>query len=408
MIDNIIYKDIKGLKFCFIPKKDYIEKQAIIAFNYGSAQNTFFKNNKKISFPPGIAHFLEHKMFEDENINIFEEFNKFGGNVNAYTNFSTTAYYFTCVEKFTENFQNLLKLVSSAYFTDENVEKEKGIIAQEIKMYDDDPYWRVYFNLIKLMYGEKNPISNDIAGKVEDINKIDKNMLYDCYNNFYTKDNAIIIICGDIENLEEIEEAILNNLNINDKKDGNLENNIEKYITNKNFVEQKMDIKQKIFNIGFKNVENYDKIEYNIVSNKIFLDIIFGISSKFFENMYNKGIIDNSFGFDYNFIQNNKFYLFFGNSNKYDTLIDYLKKEILYFKKNGLNKDDFNRIKNKHLGIFERQFNSINSIISMEVDFFSKNFTILDYLNALKNIEFQNIQKILENFQLDHFLSVIN
>ncbi|MDE6182045.1 MAG: insulinase family protein, partial [Eubacteriales bacterium] len=287
MIDKVIYKNIEGIKLCFVQKKGYVEKQAMIAFNYGSAENIFIKDNKEIHLPPGIAHFLEHKMFEDEEYNVFEVFNKYGGNVNAFTNFSTTAYYFTCVENFNENFKELLKFVSRPYFTEENVEKEKGIIEQEIKMYDDDPYWKVYFNLIGIMYDKDNPITKDIAGEVSDIKKIDKDMLYTCYNNFYTKDNAIVIVCGDIDDLESVEENILQNLKLNEKKLGIVKefNKIQK---NKgNYVEKKMEIKQKIFNIGFKDVGKYDKIEKQIISNKILLDIIFGTSSKFYEKMYN-------------------------------------------------------------------------------------------------------------------------
>lgn len=409
MIDNIIYKNVDGINVCFIQKKEYIEKQAMIAFNYGSAENIIIKDNKEIKLPPGIAHFLEHKMFEDEEYNVFEVFNKYGGNVNAFTNFTTTAYYFTCVEKFNENFRELLKFVSRPYFTDENVEKEKGIIEQEIKMYDDDPYWRIYFNLISIMYDEDNPITKDIAGGVSDIKKIDKDMLYTCYENFYTKDNAIIIVCGDFEKFEDIEDCILKNLKINDKKSAivkkfdDIKRNKEKY------VERKMGIKQKIFNIGFKDTKNCDKIIQPIVSSKILLDIIFGTSSKFFERMYNDGIVDNSFSFDYNCVQANKFYVFSGTSNKPEELLENIKQEIIKFKKDGIKEDDFNRIKNKKIGSFIRQFNFINSIVSMEADFFSHGFSIPEYFENINSLKFEDVKKRLDEFQEEEvYLSVIN
>lgn len=407
LIDKIIYKNIDGIKLCFIEKKDYVEKQAMIAFNYGSAENIFIKDNEEISLPPGIAHFLEHKMFEDEEYNVFEVFNKYGGNVNAFTNFSTTAYYFTCVENFNENFKELLKFVSRPYFTEENVEKEKGIIEQEIKMYDDSPYWKVYFNLIGIMYDKDDPITKDIAGGVSDIKKIDKDMLYTCYNNFYTKDNAIIIVCGDIDDLEKIEDNILQNLKINEKKSAIIkqfnkisQNSVEN-------VEKDMKIKQKIFNIGFKDVVKCGKIEKQIISNKILLDIIFGTSSKFYEEMYNNGIIDNSFGFDYNCVQANKFYTFSGVSNKPKDLQEYIKKEIKKFKQNGIREEDFNRIKNKQIGEFIKQFNFINSIVSMEADFFSHGFNIPEYFENIKNVKFEDVKKGLEQFNEDAYLSVI-
>ena len=407
MIDKIVYKNIDGIKLCFIQKKGYVEKQAMIAFNYGSAENIFFKDDKEIALPAGIAHFLEHKMFEDEEYNVFEVFNKYGGNVNAFTNFTTTAYYFTCVENFYENFKELLKFVSRPYFTEENVEKEKGIIAQEIKMYNDDPYWKVYFNLIQLMYDKNNPITKDIAGDISDIKKIEKDMLYTCYNTFYTKDNAIVIVCGDINDLENIETCILQNLKLNDKKLGIVKNFTENLQNKEKYVEKKMQIKQKIFNIGFKDVGKYDKIEKQIISNKILLDLIFGTSSSFYERVYNDGIIDNSFGFDYNCVQANKFFIFSGISNKSEELIQNIKQQINFFKHNGIDKEDFYRIKNKHISNFTRQFNFISSIVSMEADFFSYGLSIPSYFQSIKNIELSDIKKCLEHFGEDSYLSII-
>lgn len=408
MIDNIIYKNIDGIKVCFIPKKDYVEKQAIIAFNYGSAENNIIKDNEKISLPPGIAHFLEHKMFEDEEYDIFEKFNKLGGNVNAYTNFSTTAYYFTCVEKFEENFEQLLNLVSRPYFTDENVEKEKGIIEQEIKMYEDDPYWRVFFNLMSIMYDKNNPITNDIAGSVEDIKNIDENMLYKCYENFYTKDNCIIICCGDIDDKIKIEDTILKNLTINDKKTGNIQKYEENSKNTSNCVERKMGISQKIFNIGFKNLQKGVTIFDKIVLNKMFLDIVFGKTSLFYEKLYNKGIIDDTFGFDFNNYKDNASYTFSGISKEPKEIVKYIEEEINALKNKNITKEDFERIKNKHIGSFIRKFNVIDNIVSMEADYFCNSFNIKDYYKSLQNVKLEEVQKCLGYFQKDAYLSIVN
>lgn len=408
MIDNIVYKDINGVRLCFIQKKGYREKEAMVAFNYGSSENRFKISSEEVSLPAGIAHFLEHKIFEDEEYNVFEVFNKLGANINAFTNFTTTAYYFTCVENFYENFCELLKLVSRPYFTTENVEKEKGIIEQEIKMYDDDPYWKVYFNLISTMYNEDNPITKDIAGKVSDIKKIDKDMLYTCYNEFYTKDNALIICCGDISDMRKLENLISDNLKLNDVKKAIVNHFEEKEENRELFVEKKMEINQKIFNIGFKDEEKDVKMEEQIIISKILLDIIFGKSSKFYEKMYNKGIIDNSFGFDYNCIQDYSFYLFSGISQKPENILQFLKDEILKFKNTGIEKKDFERIKNKQIGNFVRQFNFIDSIVNMEADFFSRGFNITSYYKAFEDINFDKVEKRLKSFSEDGFLSIIS
>ena len=408
MIDNIIYENINGTILAFVPKRKFMQKQAMICFKYGSIHNNIIIDKESLNLPPGIAHFLEHKMFEKKNYNVFDTFNKLGGNINAYTNFLSTSYYFNCIDNFYENFNELLNLVSNPYFTNENVEKEKGIIEQEIKMYDDDPHWRVFFNLMCIMYSKDNPITNDIAGSVEDIKSINKNMLYQCYNNFYTKDNCIIICCGDIDDKIKIEDSILKRLNINDKKTGIIKRYEEKDKNNSKYVEKKMEINQKIFNIGFKNLQKNLTIFDKVVCNKILLDIIFGKSSLFYEKLYNKGIIDDTFGFDFNNFNENASYIFSGISKEPKDIIKYINEEINTFKNKDFIKGDFERIKNKHIGSFIRKFNVIDNIVSMEGDYFSNGFCIKDYYNFLQNITLKDIQESLNYFDNDAYLSVIN
>lgn len=408
MIDNIIYENINGTILAFIPKRNFMQKQAMICFKYGSIHNNIIIDKESINLPPGIAHFLEHKMFEKKNYNVFDTFNKLGGNINAYTNFLSTSYYFNCIDNFYKNFNELLNLVSNPYFTNENVEKEKEIIEQEIKMYDDDPHWRVFFNLMCIMYNKGNPITNDIAGSVEDIKSINKNMLYQCYNNFYTKDNCIIICCGDIDDKIKIEDSILKRLNINDKKTGIIKRYEEKDKNNSKYVEKKMEINQKIFNIGFKNLQKNVTIFDKVVCNKILLDIIFGKSSLFYEKLYNKGIIDDTFGFDFNNFNENASYIFSGISKESKDIIKYINEEINTFKNKDFIKGDFERIKNKHIGSFIRKFNVIDNIVSMEGDYFSNGFCIKDYYNFLQNVTLKDIQESLNYFDNDAYLSVIN
>ncbi len=405
-IDDIIYKNIDGINICFIQKKDYVEKEAMVAFNYGSINNTFIKDGKKITHPFGIAHFLEHKLFEDKEYNVFEVFNKYGGNVNAFTNFTTTAYYFSCVDYFEENLKELLKFVSRPYFTDENVEKEKGIIAQEINMYEDDPYWKVYFNLLDIMYSKNNSITKDIAGTIQDIEKIDKDMLYEVYNNFYTKDNSILIIAGDVKNFDNIEKLVCDNLKLKEKKSCNYSYFEEKNENNKLIVEKDMKIKQKILNIGFKQEEKYDKIEKQIIANKILLDIIFGTSSKFYEKLYNEKIIDNSFSFSFNSIANNNFSVFSAISSNPKKLLSYIKQELESF--DHINKEDFERIKNKHISNFIKQFNFISNIVAMEAEFFYYGFNIKKYLECLKNIDIKDVSSLLNKLDKTCFLSIVS
>lgn len=192
MLNYITKKLENGVKCYIVPKKGYAEKKAMIAFNYGSCNTEFIYNGKTIKQTKGIAHFLEHKMF-DGSADIFSEFEKLGASANAFTNFTTTAYHFNCTENFEKAFELLMKMVSSLDTTEESVEREKKIIGQEIKMYNDDIGWQVYFNGLKCAYSDNN-VRYSVAGTLESIEDISCEDLYTAYKAFYTADNCCIIV----------------------------------------------------------------------------------------------------------------------------------------------------------------------------------------------------------------------
>lgn len=210
-----------GLKVIIIPKENTNKKMAIIGTKFGSIDNHFInpKTNEEEVIPDGVAHFLEHKMFEQSNgTNSLDTLTAIGAEANAYTTNDHTAYYFETIDNFEAAFKELLDYVFHPYYTDENVEKEKGIIAQEIKMYDDDPISKVFLNSLQCMYNSC-PVRIDVAGTVESINKITKDTLYSCYNTFYHPSNMILAVCGNFK-----PEYILNlikeiwNISINKEK----------------------------------------------------------------------------------------------------------------------------------------------------------------------------------------------
>lgn len=174
-----------GLTVYMYPNSSYSSTYAIFGTNYGSIDNCFSVNDGEFkTVPPGIAHFLEHKLFESEEKDAFERYAKTGASANAYTSFDKTCYLFSCSENVKDSLEILLDFVTTPYFTQETVEKEQGIIGQEIRMYDDSPNWQVFFGLLGQMY-HKNPVKIDIAGTVESIATIDKDLLYQCYRTFY-------------------------------------------------------------------------------------------------------------------------------------------------------------------------------------------------------------------------------
>ena len=209
-IKEVCYEEIlsNGLRVMIIPKKGIEKKYIIWATRFGSIDNTFIdqESGKEVNVPDGIAHFLEHKMFEQKNgVDSLYKLMALGIDANAYTTNDHTAYLFECSDHFYEGLDELMDYVQNPYYTDQNVEKEKGIIGQEIRMYDDDPSWQLYINTMDCLY-KNNPIKIDIAGTQETIAPINSQMLYTCYNNFYHPSNMVLVVVGDFEPKELLEE----------------------------------------------------------------------------------------------------------------------------------------------------------------------------------------------------------
>ena len=187
-----------GLPVFVVPKKDYRRKYAMFATRYGGMDMRFQLNGQWLDTPAGIAHYLEHKMFDTEAGNALQELAKNGAEPNAFTSNAITCYYFDSTEKFYENLEILLSFVSVPYFTEESVEKEQGIIAQEINMIEDNPEWQVYKRLMQALY-HTSPARTSVAGSVESIRQITAQTLYDCHKAFYTPSNMCLVVVGDVD-----------------------------------------------------------------------------------------------------------------------------------------------------------------------------------------------------------------
>ena len=277
-----------GLTVMVIPKKGIQKKYMIWGTHYGSNESTFVVPGEKdqTQVPNGVAHFLEHKMFEQENgTNSLDVLTALGVEANAYTTNDHTAYLFECTDNFYEAMDELMDYVQHPYFTDENVEKEKGIIGQEIMMYDDYPEWRVYLNAMKAMY-HNNPVKIDIVGTIESISKIDKEILYKCYNTFYNPSNMTLVLCGDFEPnqiLEEVKKRL-----IEAKPSGEIKRiypeEPEEIV--QNLIEQKLEVSTPLYTIGIKDTVstkgtiNAEKTSVKKhISMEILLNLIIGRSS---------------------------------------------------------------------------------------------------------------------------------
>lgn len=398
-----IYEAENGLKVFCIPKKGYSKKHVAIGVNYGSMNNAFVLEEEKeiIKTPDGMAHFIEHMVFEQEVQNIIKKLSNLGSTFNAYTSFNQTVYRLSCSENLVESLDVLINhLYNSDFFTDENIRKEKKIITQEIKMHADNPNWRVFLNLLNALY-KNNSIKIDIPGTVESIAEITKDMLYKCYNVFYHPSNMVILIVGDVDYLE-IFSKISNITSHYPIKSTPTYKNIfltEPEEINKAFIEDRLAISTNLFKIGFKDNHFEGRGLASIKEEagmKILLEMIFGKSSQLYKTLYEKGLINNSFSFDYFIEPTHAFSVLGGTSPNPEVVKQMVVDEITRVKNSGLIYEDFYRIKRKKHGEFIKIFNSTDKIHEVFIPAYFKDTSIFNYLDIYEEITFENILDFLD------------
>ncbi len=286
-----------GLEVIVVSKPRHAKQYAFFATRYGGMDLRFQVNGVWQDTPAGIAHYLEHKMFDTEEGNALQELAKNGASENAFTSCSMTAYYLTCTEKFYENLRILLSFVSVPYFTQESVEKEQGIIAQEIRMVEDDPDWRVYANLMECLYQE-SPVRFPVAGTVESIRQITPQTLYDCHRAFYTPSNMVLVCVGDVdpERVAAEAEAILPGeageavARDYGGQEGRTPAQRERWET--------MEVSMPMFLAGFKCLpqEQGEARLRQSIAGAMACDALFGESSPLYTRLYEEGAINGSLG----------------------------------------------------------------------------------------------------------------
>lgn len=386
-----------GLTVMLIPKNTTNKKYVIWATHFGSIDNHFIMPNtaEEVYVPDGVAHFLEHKMFEQEHgKNSLDVLDALGVEANAYTTNNHTAYLFEATEHFKEALDELMDYVQHPYFTDENVEKEKGIIGQEIGMYDDDPAWRLYMNALDCLYKE-NAIKIDIAGTVESISKIDKDVLYKCYNTFYHPSNMVMVVCGDFneqEMLEEIKKRL-----IDKPKQGEIKRIYpeEENGINMPYKEEKMEVSKPIFMIGFKDkIEKENKVQRHIAI-EILMNMLIGKSSPLYQKLYKEGILLSQPDLDYEFTDYYAHVLITGQSKNPEKVHEELLKEIEKQKEN-IDEEQFERIKKKVYGDYVVEYNNIADISRMLLSDYFKGIQSFDYIEQFQTVTLEYTKQILQ------------
>lgn len=358
------YVHASGTEIFMLPMEGYSSATAQFTAKFGSQDNSFRTvDGEFVKIPDGTAHYLEHKLFESEEKDAFSLFAQTGASCNAGTSFDYTQYYFSCADKFAQNLEILLDFVANPYFTEENVEKERGIIAQEITMYRDNPSWRVFTNLLEALY-EKNPVRLDIAGTVESIAQITPKTLYDCYNTFYNPSNMFLCVAGNFDP-EDVCRVCEEKLRAGRAFSVETAPFDEPYAVAKKLVRISMPVAKPIFEIGFKRreVQGMGEIEDYIYFNILF-DMIFGESSEFYEKMRENGLLNDEWGVSVFSGRGHLFPTARGESEKPELILEEMQKLIRECKKNPPSRELFERVKKATYGSLVRDFSNVSSVAS--------------------------------------------
>jgi len=397
-----------GLKIYILEKPQYTSSYAIFGTKYGSIDTCFSVNGEETSVPEGIAHFLEHKLFESEDGDAFTKYAKTGAYANAFTSFDRTCYLFSCSDKFYENLEILLQFVQSPYFTEQTVQKEQGIIGQEIRMYDDSPAWRVMFNMLMQMY-HNHPVRIDIAGTVESIAKIDYNLLYKCYNTFYNPANMFICIAGNIN-----AEKVLKQINEGIKESTPIEitriNDVEPDSVVKPYVEQALAVAQPLFCFGYKEpVEKPERSVKEKICTALLIEIIAGDASPLYKQLVNDGLINDEFSSEHFNGHGYSAVIFEGESSDPVRVAEAIKAEVTRLKTEGIDKKLFSAVRCGMYGNAIRLFGNVESIAMQLVDCAMGDRGLFDDIKYLKSVTVDDVYKRLMLLDNDKtVLSVIN
>ncbi|MCV9887727.1 EF-P 5-aminopentanol modification-associated protein YfmH [Metabacillus halosaccharovorans] len=411
--ESLYYEKMdNGLDVYVLPKKGFNKTYATFTTKYGSIDNTFVPLNKDemIQVPDGIAHFLEHKLFEKEDGDVFQQFSKQGASANAFTSFTRTAYLFSSTSQVERNLETLIDFVQEPYFSEKTVEKEKGIIGQEINMYDDNPDWRLYFGLIQNLF-HQHPVRIDIAGTIDSIAKITKDSLYECYHTFYHPSNMLLFVVGAVD-----PDKILQQVRENQqKKNFTAQSEIKREFPTEQetvFKEKeilKMNVQSSKCLVGLKakkpNRTGAELLKYELSMN-ILLDMLFSKSSTNHEELYKEGLIDDTFSYDYTEESGFGFAMIGGDTVDPDRLAEKIKDILFKAKNHGVDFSTFEATKKKKIGAFLRAINSPEYIANQFTRYAFNEMNLFDVVPTLESLSKEDMTNVLNESVEESLFSV--
>ena len=399
-----------GLPVYIVPKKGFSRKYALFATRYGGMDMRFEKDGQWLDTPAGIAHYLEHKMFDTQEGNALQELAKNGAEPNAFTSNAITCYYFDATEKFYESLEILLSFVSVPYFTDESVQKEQGIIAQEIGMIEDNPEWQVYKQLMQALY-HTSPARTPVAGSVESISHITAQTLYDCHKAFYTPANMCLVVVGDVK-----PERIIAAANqILPAKSGPLirrDYGAEEELTAaEHFVSAAMEVSMPTFLVGFKCPPQHGGEQQHRFTaiGELACDVLMGESSPLYARLYAEGLINGSFGAAFDLLPGASYVYAGGDSKDPQAVAEAILAEAQRLVSQGMDGDYYRRVVNANFGAALKALNSFESIAVSMAEGCFQGYDPYRFPEVYDSITVEDVLDFLrQNMTRDHMaLSVI-
>lgn len=398
-LDERLYQSTlpNGLRVLVLPRKGISRKLAYLVTDFGAIHTRFTMDGVAYEMPAGIAHYLEHKMFELPGRDVSAEFAALGANPNAFTSYDMTAYYFTCTEHFDENLRLLLEFVSTPYFTPESVAKEQGIIGQEIGMNEDNPDTRVFENLMTGLYAV-HPIRVPILGTRETIAEITPALLEACHRAFYDPSNLLLCVTGDVdpERVEQIAGQVLPaRSGVSVCREEGWEEPMTAPVPDR---QERMDVAMPTFQLGFKckpAPKGAASIRQELVGD-LAAEALFGESSALYLRLYEQGLIDSSFSGGFESVDSLAMLVCGGDSDDPAAVRDAILEEAARLAREGVPEADFLRMKKSALGRRMKELDSLDSVCFRLCAYALCDFNYLEFPGIYQDIQRQELAQLLE------------
>ena len=403
-------KHDSGLRVYVFPK-ELTTMYALLAVQYGSLDSTFSSDGAAVEeVPDGIAHFLEHKLFDSpDGKDVLADFSALGADANAYTTYNRTAYLFSCTERFSDALGELLKFVTTPYFTKESVQKEQGIIAEEIRMYEDIPWERGYQNLLGALFPD-HPVRKSICGTVRSIQKITPELLYRCYRAFYRLSNMALVVCGSVSE-DEVLRVVDEALGALQPSEGIIQKILPHSIgkVKKHLISCRMQVAKPIFSIGWKDsvlLSNPKERLHRDFCMSLLNEVLFSQAGEFYSELFEQGIITPSFSCGYSSAESFAFHCIVGESDTPDTVLERLYAYLDKVRQTGISKEAFERCRRVLYADEIRAYDSTEEIANRLVSFVFDGAELFDAPSVLEEITIEELQFILEQFYQKDMVSM--